>query len=315
MSDDPTGPSEGNGDPYPDNWLFDLYRKYIGEPEDETDVYLGFGLFFGGIALAGLALLLFLWSGTFEFRTDPYFVRAGPAYAMGMLSVPVVLLGVVILLPIEDRARNAAVAGTAVTALAVGLFLWAYPLAWMSTFGTDYTVAIVALYALGLTVVVGSTAAALIANQLERATPPTFEEVEAMRVEKQTQEEETWTEEEIRQDIEDAMAATDINWGGVEPSDTRELNIKMDETEVDTTGMTLDPDRTRMDGVDRQVAGLKQLKGIEEKKTTASDSTVDEETRALNELKRQKQQGEAPDEPLPAAGEEGLIDRFRNMLG
>ena len=28
----------------PDNVLFDLYERYIGEPEAETDVYLGFGL-------------------------------------------------------------------------------------------------------------------------------------------------------------------------------------------------------------------------------------------------------------------------------
>ncbi len=38
-----------------DGYLFDLYRRYIGEPEDRTDVYVGFGLFLGGIGLAIVA--------------------------------------------------------------------------------------------------------------------------------------------------------------------------------------------------------------------------------------------------------------------
>ena len=33
----------------PDNVLFEWYERYIGDPETETDVYLGFALFFGGI--------------------------------------------------------------------------------------------------------------------------------------------------------------------------------------------------------------------------------------------------------------------------
>ena len=40
----------------PDNVLFEWYGRYIGDPETETDVYLGFGLFFGGIALGVGAL-------------------------------------------------------------------------------------------------------------------------------------------------------------------------------------------------------------------------------------------------------------------
>ena len=39
---------DGSGEAVPDNVLYDLYETYIGEPEEETDVYLGFGLFFGG---------------------------------------------------------------------------------------------------------------------------------------------------------------------------------------------------------------------------------------------------------------------------
>ncbi|ADJ15357.1 hypothetical protein C497_12806 [Halalkalicoccus jeotgali B3] len=32
--------------------LIEWYERYIGEPDAQTDIYTGFGLFFGGIALA-----------------------------------------------------------------------------------------------------------------------------------------------------------------------------------------------------------------------------------------------------------------------
>lgn len=296
------------GDPLPDNWLFDLYRQYIGEPDEESDVYLGFGLFFGGIAFAAMALMLFVWSGTYQFRTDPYFVRAGPAYALGMLAVPAVLLGVVVLLPTEDRARWAATGGASVTALAVGAFLWAYPSRWMSTAGADHTVPIVAVYAVGLTVVIGSTGAALVANMLQRGRPPSFEDVEESRDEDGG---ESWTDEEIRQDIDEAMSEADINWGGVEESDNRSLNLQVEEIEVDTSGMEATAETTRMEGVDDQVSGLKQLKGGEKNTAKSEDSTVDDQTAALNELKRKKREGEAPADP----GEDGgVFGRIRGIL-
>jgi hypothetical protein len=310
MSAQSRGLSDPEGDP--DNVLFKWYRAYVGEPDDERDIYLGFGLFFGGVAFAAFALVLFVWSGTFQVRTDPYFLRAGPAFALGMLSIPAVFLGVVTLLPIEKRAKWAATVGSGVTLLAVLVFLVAYPVNWNST-GADYTVPIVALYAVGLTLVVGSTAAGLIANYLEQVQPPSFDEVEAMRVEEEA-ESESWTDEEIRADIESAMAGTDINWGGVEKSDTQSLNLQMD-TEIDTSGMNIDPETTRMEGVDNQVTGLKQLKGDKENTATAENSTVDDQTAALTELKRQKRDGDSPGGSTTSGdGGNGVVDRIRGLF-
>ena len=87
----------------PDGYLFDLYRRYIGEPEDRTDVYVGFGLFLGGIGLAVVALVLFLLGNTYAARSSGYFAWVGPAYALAMVALPVVMLGIVTLLPAERR--------------------------------------------------------------------------------------------------------------------------------------------------------------------------------------------------------------------
>lgn len=296
------------GDPLPDNALFDLYRRFIGEPEAEIDVYLGFGLFFGGIALLGLSFVLFLATGTYQPGQGG--LTPEPAYALGMLAVPTVLVGVVVLLPVERRALYAALAGSAVTLVAVGAFVWAYPQRWNSTAGTDFTAPIVGVYAIGLTAVVASTGAALVAHAVARARPPSFEEVEEMRAD--DGEAETWTEEEIEADIEEAMAETEISWGGVERDETRSLNLDTEAVEIDASGMDVEPETTRLDGddgVDGAVAGLRALKG-EGPETATSEATVDDQTAALNELKRKKEQGEAP-EPTT---DDGLLSRVRGLL-
>jgi hypothetical protein len=186
-----------------------------------------------------------------------------------------------------------------------------YPTGWQSAAGADYTVPIVAVYAVGLTAVVGSTAAGLIANYLQQVQPPSFDEVEAKRVEDEGGDDrDTWTDEEIREDIEAAMSETDINWGGVERSDNRNLDIQVDD--VDASGMNLEPDTTRMEGVDAQVTGLKQLKGGEAETATAQNSTVDDQTAALNELKRKKREEEAPDPD--GSGDGSVVDRIKGFL-
>ena len=297
------------GDPLPDNALFDLYRRFIGEPETQIDVYLGFGLFFSGIVALGLAFVLFLVTGTYQPGQGG--LTPEPSYAIGMLAVPTVLVGVVVLLPVERRALYAALTGSAVTLAAVAAFVWAYPQRWNSTAGADFTAPIVGVYAIGLTAVVASTGAALVAHAVARARPPSFEEVEEMRAEGES-EAETWTEEEIEADIEEAMAETEISWGGVERDETRSLNLDTETVEMDASGMDVEPETTRLDGddgVDGAVAGLRKLKG-EGPQTAKSESTVDDQTAALNELKRKKQEGDAP-EPTT---DDGLLSRVRGLL-
>jgi hypothetical protein len=312
MAEQSTGLSDPEGDP--DNVLFRWYREYIGEPDEERDVYLGFGLFFGGVTFAAFGLALFVWSGMFPVREAGYFARAGPAYALGMLSIPAVFLGVVVLLPIEKRAKWAAFGGSGIILLSVLAFWSAYPTNWQSEGGADFTIQIVAVYAIGLTLVVGSTAAGLIANYLEQVQPPSFDEVEAKRVEDES-DGESWSDAEIRADIESAMENTDINWGGIEKSETKNLSLNVD-TEIDTSGMNIDPDTTRMEGVDNQVTGLKQLKGDKEN-TATSNSTVDDQTAALTELKQQKREGKSPGgstAPDTSNGSGSIADRLRGLF-
>ncbi|APW99019.1 permease [Halobiforma lacisalsi AJ5] len=292
-----------------DGYLFDLYRRYIGEPEGRTDVYVGFGLFLGGIGLAVVALLLFLWSTTLEARTATYFAWVQPAYAIAMLSVPATLLGVVVLLPSERRTLYTSVAGVAITVAAVVGFLLAYPDDWL--YGADYSVEVVATYAVGLAGVAASTGAALIAHYLDMA-----QSADHLEAGDADEDGESYTDEEIQEDIDEAMEGVELSWGGVEKTEHTRLSFSSDEfddVEVNTDAGTK---TKRSSGVDAQVAGLKGLKGGETE-TTTSSSTVDDQTQKLKELREQQRAEElaTKDESGPARVLEAVVDRFRALLG
>jgi hypothetical protein len=289
----------------PENRLFDWYRTYIGEPDARTDVYLGFGLFFGGIALGVLALVLFLWGSLAEPRTDPYFARIGPAYTLGMLSLPMAMIGIVTLLPVEKKAHYAAAAGGVVNLAAVAWFNVAYPADW-NGYGADQTMQVVSVYATGLTVVVGATGAALVAHQLAQATPDPGD-IDAVD---EDDEEETISEEQIEQDIESAMEGVDMSWGGVEKHEGRKISFNTD-TDIDASAFDVEAETDRSTGVDSQVQGLRQMKGGE-KKTATSESTVDDQTAKLNELREQQRQKESESDDT---GRPGFLDRLRSKIG
>lgn len=298
---------DGDAD-LPDNRLFEWYRTYIGEPDGRTDVYLGFGLFFSGIALAAVALLLFLFSGTMAYASDAFWTWRRPAYALGMLSLPASLVGVTVLLPVERRAVFAAAGGAAVTVVAVLGFALVYPENWNVAEATDYSMQVVGLYATGLAVVVASTGAALVAHQLEQARKPRPSDIEPVEEEEP---DEHYSEEEIQADIDAAMDGVDISWGGVEKTDHKTLNFSYDEGDIDKSGMEFEATKTRSTGVDSQVSGLKQLKGGEKK--TGRGTGVDDQTSKLNELKQQKRKEEA-EETATTTSKPGLFDRIKALF-
>ncbi|WP_290811637.1 permease [Halovivax sp.] len=285
----------------PDQKLFELYRSYIGEPDSERDVYVGFGLFLGGIGLAVIALVLFAWSTTLEARSAEYFSWVQPAYALGMLSLPSVMLGIVVLLPSERRVLAVSVAGAAITVAATGGFVYAYPENW-NLYGADYTIEIVAVYAIGLSGITASTGAALIAHYLDMART-----LEATTVDEEEEEEEHYTDEEIRGDIDAAMEGVELSWGGVEKSDNTTLTFTDHEFDGADIG-NVSVKKTRSTGVQDQVAGLKGLKGGE-KKTATSNKTVDDQTAKLKELRERQRADE-----LATADETG-VDAVRGRLG
>ena len=297
-------------DSVPDNVLFDLYREYIGEPDAEIDVYLGFGLFFSGIGLALLGLLAFIYSGTLVYDTNPFWAWRTPAYAMGMLALPTSLLGILVLLPIDNRAIYAGVGGTAVTFVATIAFAWAHPYRW-NVDGADYSIPIVLVYGLGIAAVLASTGAALVAHQIQQHKPGPAD-IEPMEEEEP---EETISDEEIEADIEQAMDDVDITWGGVEKHEGTSLSLNIDEESIDTSGMDVEAANvTRSSSTDNQVQGLKALKGGN-KKTQKSTSTVDDQTTKLSELKKRRKEEQAEKEQAAKQSETSIIDKFKQFLG
>lgn len=299
-------------DDSPNNALFEWYERYIGEPEAETDVYLGFGLFFTAVGLALLALLLFVVGvAVYGIREDGYFAVARVAYASGMLSVPLAMFSIVVLLPVKQRATIAAGAGVAVTVAAVVGFAAVYPDNWFDYGGTQ-TLYIVSAYAIGLMVVTAATGAALVAHHLHRTQAPAPSEIREPEAE---EEEKSYTAEEIERDIEEAMADVEMTWGGVEKSENRRLKLNTDfaDAEMQAGGLGLEGNkRVESGGVDAQVQGLKNLKGGETK-TATSESTVDNQTAALNELKQQKKNDQVPTNAPTAS--RGFLGRVLDRLG
>lgn len=299
------------GDDGPDGRLFDWYRTYIGEPESERDVYLGFGLFTVGMLMAAAALILFLWGSTLDWRSETQFGIVQPAYALGMVALPTLMLGILVLLPTDWRLLAASGLGSVLTIGATIGFLYAYPAHWNFYGDPDYTVEVTVTYALGMVAITGSTGAALIGHYLEMAR--TVERVE--RVVEAEEEEEHYSDEEIRADIESAMDQVDLSWGGVRKTDHKRLEFTADEfdaSEVGQMGVT----KSRGSSVEDQVAGLKGLRyGTE--KTATSDRTVDDQTAKLKELRaKQQAKGEAVADPggIATANGSGFVASFKSRI-
>jgi len=290
----------------PDGYLFDLYRRYIGEPEDRTDVYVGFGLFLGGIGLAIVALVLFLWGTTHEARSAGYFAWVGPAYALAMVALPIVMLGIVTLLPSERRMLYTSIGGATITIAAVAGFLFVYPHHW-NGYGNDYTVEVVAVYAVGLAGITASTGAALIAHYLDMA-----QQADVVMTDEEDDEPDV-TDAEVQQDIDDAMADVELSWGGVEKTEHKRLSFSEDDFDDVSVDTDMGTTTTRSSSVDAQVAGLKGLKGGETKQTTSS-STVDDQTAKLKEL-REQQRAEELATADDSSAVETVTSPFSNLFG
>ncbi len=308
--DDPDSNGSGSED-LPDNVLFEVYETYIGETDEATDVYFGFGLFFTGIALALGAMVLFLYGiSTTQPDTGPYFSLVKPSFAFGMLAVPVAVSGIVVLLPIDTRAVFATGVGDFFTLVAVILFWDAYPSSW-TAFDAGQTAAVLALYAVGLTLVVGSTGAALVAEQIQRVQRPTPADIQPVE---EDEPDESISDEEIRSDIDEAMQDVELSWGGVRKHEGRSISFDTD-ADIDAKGFA-DADAattTRSSGVDNQLSKLQGLRGGQ-KNTAKSSSTVDDQTAKLRELREQRQEEEAEEPAASDSDTGGFLAWLRGLL-
>jgi hypothetical protein len=284
-----------------ENAVVAWYTEHIGEPDRSVDIYLGFGLFFAGLALGlgGLALFLIEQGLIAE---DTFWLRE-IAYAVGAFGLPALLLGVVVLLPVDRRALYIGAAGVVVTVVALGIFVSTYPQDWNVGRGPDFSATGIATYAVGLVSVVAAAGAALVSYHVERAgggplgegtTEDTGPEV---------------TDEDVRRDIDEATAATDLTWGGVPKSRQQRLRFKTDDEAIQSTNLgDVQAKTVRSSGsnVDAAVQGLQGMKGDVDR--TDRGSGTDDQAAALAAL-RQRQQAEAEAQP------NSLLGRLRAKLG
>ncbi len=292
-----------------DGRLFEWYRTYIGEPDREIDVYLGFVLFFGGIGF-GIAAFVIGAAGqlTGAGGESADFIYREAALAVGMLALPTTMTSVVVLLPVSRRAVYGAVAGSSLSLVGVGLFIWAYPYSWARPPGPTYSVQVLFVYGVGLAAVLAATGGALVAYHIDR----TKTNIDAVATDDDTDEE--ISDEEIEADIESAMEDVELNWGGVERTDGADLNIQPSEVEgeMDVQGLDVEPERVTRSGIDEQVEGLSMVKG-DQKKTDRSSSSVDDQTNKLAELRAQKRDEAQNEDEETVVG--SLRDRLSALLG
>ncbi|WP_435092802.1 DUF7139 domain-containing protein [Halorubrum sp. N11] len=313
--------SESNAE----NALLGYYRRYVGDPDRTIDVYAGFGLFFAGIALGLIGVAVFLYSATLPQNTlSTYSVRQVAAVA-GAVGLPTLLLSVVVLLPVDRRMLFLGGAGTAVTLVATGLFVWAYPFHWNVPNSTDYSAQVVAVYTLGLVAVIAATGGALVAHRVERAAGGAAGAAGAGAAGDQraagasasgdsaTGEDEAVTDAQVRADIERELEDAELTWGGVERSETRRLQLDTGaaaDVDVDTEQLVGSATETRTTSgtVNDAVSNLKGLQGGETQ--TASGEGTDNQAAALRELREQKRREEA------AEAEEGgsVVDRIKGLF-
>jgi len=308
----------------PDNVLFEWYERYIGDPETETDVYLGFVLFFGGIALGAVGIVVFLLSAAVSGGGTPAWAIREVAMVAAAVGLPVILLGMVVLLPGDRRMTYVSVGGLAVCLVAVGLFVATYPMNWNVARTPDYSAQGVAIYAVGLVAVVGATGAALVGHQVERATPGErtaagtgaggaggTDAGGAGSAGGASGTDEHVSDEQVRRDIDEAMADADLSWGGVARKETKRLELNTpSDVEVDREAFeNAEATTVRSSGgdVDDALSNLRKLQGRE--RETDSSTGVDDQTAALTELKKQQEVEEVATED-----EEGLVDRAKGLF-
>ncbi len=290
-------------EPNAENPLMGYYRRYVGDPDRTIDVYAGFGLFFAGIGLGLMGVVVFLYSATLPTNTlSTYAVRQVAAVA-GAVGLPALLLGVVVLLPVDRRMLYLAGVGTAITLVGTGLFVWAYPQDWNVVSPPDYSAQIVAVYTVGLVAVIAATGGALVAHRVEQAsvaagatgsgaTGSGVGDGAAAGASSTGVDDETVTDADVRADIERELEDAELTWGGVERAETRRLELDtsaVDDVDIDREQLAGSATETRTTSgtVNDAVSELKGLQGGETK--TASGEGTDDQAAKLRELREQQQ--------------------------
>jgi len=297
-----------------ENPLLTYYRRYIGAPDRTVDVYAGFGLFFASVGLIAVGVAVFLYSATLPANEQPTYAIRQVAAISGAIGLPALLASIVVLLPVDKRMVYLSAVGGSICLAAVMLFGWAYPHSWNVTNPPDYSAQGVAIYSLGIVLVITSTGAALVAHRVERETATaTASAAQSKEGETDDTKEETISDEDVRADIDRELGKTELSWGGVEKKKTKRL--KLDTTAVDDVDReqfvnSAKETRVQTSSVNDAVSQLQGLQGGT--KATASGEGVDNQADALRQLREQQKQKEK--EAQEAAKERSLIDRTKKYV-
>ncbi|ARS90442.1 DUF1508 domain-containing protein [Natrarchaeobaculum aegyptiacum] len=133
--------------------LYRLYEHYVGEPDSSSDVY-GYWLFIVGYLVAAAGVLIFVVS--YAGDTGSYFLIRVSTVTAGT-GATLALFGIVLMQPVRKWGIWASVVGFAIALVGVAFFAVVYPEHWRGH-GNDWSVEVVAVYALGVGIIAGVTA-------------------------------------------------------------------------------------------------------------------------------------------------------------
>lgn len=293
--------------------LTSLYRRYVGEPESQRDIYIGFGAFFGGIALGLVGLALFVYSGIQPSGSDVFWQLREAALVFTMLALPAVGVSVTVLLPVGRRTMAASLVGTGICVVGTAWLTQVYPYQWTSA-GND--VSVLSTYAIGVVLLAAATGSSLVAQYVDSVATQRAGAATAGADQDDTRDgtdtSDAVSDEQVQADIDEAMSDSSLTWGGVEQKpNTKRLEMNMPETpDVERSNIeSATETRSASDDVDDAVSGLRQLQGGEQE--TARTESPDDQVEALTEFRRQQ---EEEDLETGVDTDQGVLRSLREKL-
>lgn len=293
------------------NTLVETYRRYVGEPDRLADVYVGFGLFFGGVTLGVVGVLVFLWATAIPSASPFHWQLREIAGALALTGLPAFLLSIPVLLPVDRRATYVAAVGGVVCLVGVGVFVASYPQHWNVQGTSDHSTLGVVVYTAGLVSLVGAGGAGLVSDRVERARLAgggSETATDAASADDGAGDDPAVSDAEVERDIEEAMSDSELSWGGVEKTNTTRLDIDTGDEDVERSNLTTEnANVSRSEGVDSAVSGLQKLRGGESTEETGEGA--DDQVAALQELRHQQEM-----EELATEDDDGVIDRVKSLF-
>lgn len=256
------------------------------EELSEGRLHLAFLLFVSGAVLLLAAAVLFVVAQVFPhtFDLSMRFVLRHVGGITGGVGATLLFVGIVAALSTRPYMRWLAIAGAVVSLVGVAGFGYAYPHHW--GIGQDLSIPVIVTLTVGFAVMIGATFASTVSNLILR---------QRIRAELRDELGREPTDEEVRRDVEEALAMYDYTWGGTRVDRTKGLRISeehVDQLEVHGWKFQESEDADTA-GLDRSTQMLTALRGGVEKEGELELGGVDQKGAALKRLREGKAEAEA----------------------